>query len=1189
MDPRDLAVALALLVAAASLAFAWTRRGRAGAPNDSEHLHDRIWQISESEDRYRALVEATTDIIVQRDAAGRITFANESYAALFDRTPRAMLGTTRDLDVLETAGAETGPDGVRRSEARVMPADGVPRWFAFVEVPIARGTAPIQWLRAGRDVTGRIESARALDVALSRAESASVAKSRFLATVSHEFRTPLNGILGMAELVLDTTLDGEQRTYVEAVRTSGQALLALIDGILDFSRIEAGRIDLAAEPFDLAATAEAVVELLAPRAQDKGIEIALDIAEDVPALVVGDGDRVRQILVNLVGNAVKFTVSGGVGVTVARAADDIVLAVADTGPGIAEDRIAVLFEEFEQGDGSASRSHEGTGLGLAITRRLVLRMGGRIEAESKPGRGSTFRVVLPLSPAADQPAAGPRPVLAARRVLIVADSPFQAPFLARNLARSGAAAVVMPNLKDGLDALAGVGFDAVIADRALGDEAVRRLADQAKACGVRCSLVLLSPFDRREFGAPGAAGFDTYLIKPVRARSLFDRLLEPTPPAEAAVTASAAPARAGAGLRVLLAEDNPINALLATKALERLGAEVVHAADGLEALARLAEGGPVRSRADRRPHAELRRTRDRPPHPRRGGAGEGRTPAPRRPDRQCRARGRESRPPGRLRRFPRQTARPEAAARPARAARRPRRLTAASPRANTAVMATTDPHPTSRDPGSLRSRQPCRLGDRRPRRGDGAARRPVAEPRRARPGLARRRPRLRRVGRRLPRLPPSRRGAGLLAAGHRLHARPDAVPDAWRGLSTTADPRPVFRFAPSPNGRLHRGHAYSALLNADLAARTEGRLLLRIEDIDPARSRLDLIDAIVSDLAWLGLTFEPPLRRQSQHMPAYRAALDTLIARGLAYPCFCTRGDIRAAAAPPPHAIPTVRRSIPAPAAGSPRRPPPPAAPPARRIPGGSTWRGRSRRRRARMPIRIWHSSLPLKRGRVGQGVPSASARVGRGKRRIRCRRSPLPPAAQGTLPCRGGRGARVLPCVPGRRSRPVGRRGHRAPRRADELPSRRGGGRCGAGHQPRGPRPRPRGGDGPARPDAAAPRALDPALPPSPPDPRAGRREAGEIEGLREPRRPPGAGGKSRRDPSRAGVFLTDRSAEGPAQRTAASRCAIAVALLDFCITASICSRWRLNSASSRPSSSRPRGTRIFIGSTKWPLMITS
>ncbi|MFD0936960.1 PAS domain-containing sensor histidine kinase, partial [Methylobacterium trifolii] len=400
MDLRDLALILPALIAAASLAvLAWRRRPHRRAEAEAEHLHDRIWRIAESEDRYRALVEATMEVIVQRDSLQRITFANEGYARLLGRRPFDLVGASVDLEVLESRSVEIGPDGVRRIEARVLPVDGVPRWFAFVEMPIARGDEPMQWLRAGHDVTARVESARSLDVALARAEAANVAKSRFLATVSHEFRTPLNGILGMADLVLDTGLDAEQRTYVEAVRTSGQALLGLIDGILDFSRIEAGRLDLAAEPFDLPALAEGVVELLAPRAQDKGIEIALDVGEDLSGLVVGDADRMRQILVNLAGNAIKFTGSGGVGITLGRTGEGVVLSVSDTGPGIPEDRIPILFEEFEQGDGSASRRHEGTGLGLAITRRLVARMGGRIEADSKLGRGSTFRVTLPLAAA----------------------------------------------------------------------------------------------------------------------------------------------------------------------------------------------------------------------------------------------------------------------------------------------------------------------------------------------------------------------------------------------------------------------------------------------------------------------------------------------------------------------------------------------------------------------------------------------------------------------------------------------------------------------------------------------------------------------------------------------------------------------------------------------------------------------
>ncbi|GLS45209.1 ATP-binding protein [Methylobacterium brachythecii] len=572
--------------------------------DDSEALQDRLWLLAESEERYRTLIEATTECIVQRDDQGRITFANEGFAAMLGMRPLDLLGSAVQLQVLESSETVQRADGVRQVEERVLPVDGRPRWFSFIEMPVqGTGGAP-HWLRAGCDVTARVEATRSLDEAKSRAESANIAKSRFLATVSHEFRTPLNGILGMADLVLETGLDAEQRTYVEAVQTSGRALLTLVDGILDFSRIEAGKLDLAAEPFDVAATVEGVVELLAPRAQDKGLEIALDVSEDFLAQRVGDADRVRQILLNLAGNAIKFTEAGGVGVSLSQAEGAVVLSIEDTGPGIPEERIPLLFEEFEQGDGSASRSHEGTGLGLAITQRLVDRMGGRIEVNSKPGRGSVFRVILPLPLSGDEVAIR-APSLRARTVLIAADSPFQAQYLARRLSRSGAAAVIVPSVEAALDALSGARFDALIADRSLGDADVRRLAAEARRSGVRCSLILLSPFDRREFGAPGAAGFDSYLIKPVRARSLFDRLLEPgagpvtaetatdakpTPPRQAVaqpVTGSSVRAKylPGTGKRVLLAEDNAINALLATKALERLGAGVTLARDGIEALA----------------------------------------------------------------------------------------------------------------------------------------------------------------------------------------------------------------------------------------------------------------------------------------------------------------------------------------------------------------------------------------------------------------------------------------------------------------------------------------------------------------------------------------------------------------------------------------------------------------------------
>ncbi|WP_018262929.1 ATP-binding protein [Methylobacterium sp. WSM2598] len=578
---------LALLV----LATAWYARrlARWRREREVEHLHDRIWHLAESEERYRNLVEAQIELIVQRDAEGRITFANEGFARLLGTSPEALLGTTREATIAESLAAETRPDGSRTADLAIAPAaGGPPRWFAVVESAVVGRDGRPEVLRAGREITERVEAVRSLDEARSRAEAASVAKSRFLATVSHEFRTPLNGILGMADLVLETPLSPEQETYIRAIKTSGEALLTLIDGILDFSKIEAGRLDLACEPFDPAALVESVVELLAPRAQDKGLEIAADLADDLPPRVLGDGDRVRQILLNLAGNAVKFTETGGVGITAERVGEDLVLAVHDTGPGIPEERLPLLFEEFEQGDGSASRRHEGTGLGLAITRRLVDRMGGRIETTSRPGAGSCFRVVLPLR-ALDGERPRP-PALTGRRILVAAASAVEGPFLRARLTRSGAEVVSADGEAAAREALRAGPFDAVLADRALGDEAVRRIAGAAKRAGVPRSIVLLSPFDRRDFGSPAAAGFDRYLIKPVRARSLYARLCEATRPQGGELREGAPAERRGpppGRARVLLAEDNPINALLARKALERLDAAVTWVPDGAEALRHL--------------------------------------------------------------------------------------------------------------------------------------------------------------------------------------------------------------------------------------------------------------------------------------------------------------------------------------------------------------------------------------------------------------------------------------------------------------------------------------------------------------------------------------------------------------------------------------------------------------------------
>ena len=312
----------------------------------------------------------------------------------------------------------------------------------------------------------------------------------------------------------------------------------------------------------------------------------------------------RQVLVNLAGNAVKFTDAGGVGLTLDPGGPgEIVLSVADTGPGVPLDRVPASFAEFEQGDGSPSRRHGGTGLGLAITRRVVERMGGAIEVDSAVGAGSTFGVRVPLPEARDGPApVEAEPSVAGQRFVVLARSPFEAPFLARRLRNAGAATVLAETGPDALAAVAADGCDALLVDCALGPDVTRAVALEARLAGAKPCFVLLSPFDRRPFGSPGAAGFDGYLVKPVRPRSLL-ALLAGRPARPIETPSAEAPRSAGtraATARVLLAEDNEINALLAMRSLEKLGAAVDWAKDGREALA-LAEA----SLAGQRPPFDL--------------------------------------------------------------------------------------------------------------------------------------------------------------------------------------------------------------------------------------------------------------------------------------------------------------------------------------------------------------------------------------------------------------------------------------------------------------------------------------------------------------------------------------------------------------------------------------------------------
>jgi two-component system, sensor histidine kinase and response regulator len=536
------------------------------------------------------------------DLEGRIVGVNEALCAMtgYDRG-RLEGGTFHSITHADDLAASVeglrallaGEVPVYRAEKRYVHADGHALWVS-ISTTLLRDEhdRPTHVLKHMLDVTERKE-------ALANAVDASRAKSQFLANMSHEIRTPLNGVIGMTDLLLAGELTPEQRQYAATAARSGEALLGVIDDILDFSKIEAGKLELDEHAFDLHETVEDTCEMLAVDAHGRGTDLLCWIAPDVPVQVRGDRGRLRQVLTNLLANAVKFTERGEVAVRVeaqARGTDRFVLAleVADTGIGIAADKLGGLFDAFTQADQSTTRRYGGPGLGLAICAQLVHLMGGSIEAESVVARGSTFRVAVPLAVEPGGAAASPPPVAAGAAVLVVDDGAGSRELVRRMVRAHGGrcdAAASAPEALERLRAAAERGdpYAAAVVDADLPGGAGLRLAAAAR-CDARLRDTRLVALSALAAGltAARAAGFALALAKPVRRRALLEAL------AGAPAAAVAGPAAADerppglAGVRILVADDNPINQLVAEAMLARHGISVTTAGSGAAALELLA-------------------------------------------------------------------------------------------------------------------------------------------------------------------------------------------------------------------------------------------------------------------------------------------------------------------------------------------------------------------------------------------------------------------------------------------------------------------------------------------------------------------------------------------------------------------------------------------------------------------------